>query len=166
MKATENESNAAKTISQTPSDMVRQAYFATDLSLTWCHFAGPTTKRRDRCQCLVENTWNPRVRSNFNFYTLQWRVGWHSVYSFLTSSKHIHTPWGHALQVALTTTASSNKNKPSFHTQEALLTAMELIRFEVLTNKPYTKSYSRIAGDGKLFLSLCIHIIRNIMSAR
>lgn len=81
------------------------------------------------------------------------------VYSFLTSSKHIHTPWGHALQVALTTTASrdaDNKNKPSFHTQEALLTAMELIRFEVLTNKPYTKSYSRIAGDGKLFLSCCI----------
>lgn len=39
--------------------------------------------------------------------------------------------------------------KPPFHTQEALLTALELIRFEVLTDKPYDKTYSRIAGDGK-----------------
>ncbi|KAI9243738.1 temperature dependent protein affecting M2 dsRNA replication [Phascolomyces articulosus] len=64
----------------------------------------------------------------------------------LTSSKHIHTPWGEALTVALAT-ASGKNNKPSFHTQEALLSAVELIRFEVLTDKPYTKSYSRIAGN-------------------
>lgn len=111
MKATENETNAAKTISQTPSDKVLQ--------------------QKDE------------IVANVLWKTLEIR-------DFLTSSKHIHTPWGHALQVALTTTASrdaDNKNKPSFHTQEALLTAMELIRFEVLTNKPYTKSYSRIAGD-------------------
>ncbi|CDH60807.1 xpg i-region protein [Lichtheimia corymbifera JMRC:FSU:9682] len=107
MKATENETNAAKTISQTPSDKVLQ--------------------QKDE------------IVANVLWKTLEIR-------DFLTSSKHIHTPWGHALQVALNTTAS-NKNKPSFHTQEALLTAMELIRFEVLTNKPYTKSYSRIAGD-------------------
>lgn len=49
--------------------------------------------------------------------------------------------------------------KPSFHTQEALLTALELIRFEVLTDKPYDKTYSRIAGDGNVTL-VCTYMIR------
>ena len=72
-------------------------------------------------------------------------------YSLLTSSKHIHTPWGEALTVALATAGDKNKNPP-FHTQEALLSAVELIRFEVLTDKPYTKTYSRIAGNGINFV--------------
>ncbi|KAI9315270.1 temperature dependent protein affecting M2 dsRNA replication [Dichotomocladium elegans] len=67
--------------------------------------------------------------------------------SFLTSSKHIHTPWGRALSVALEHLSSSDAKEPSFHIQEALLSALELIRFEVLIDKPYSKSYSRIAGN-------------------
>ncbi|KAG2214324.1 hypothetical protein INT47_000880 [Mucor saturninus] len=56
---------------------------------------------------------------------------------FLTSSKHIYTPWGQALFTGL----------KSSKTQEALLTALELIRFEVLTNKEYSKTYSHPLGD-------------------
>ncbi|KAG0166946.1 hypothetical protein DFQ30_006536, partial [Apophysomyces sp. BC1015] len=66
---------------------------------------------------------------------------------FLTSSKHIYTPWGRALAVALTTV-----KKPSLDIQEALLTAFELIRFEVLTDKAYSKTYSCIAGNGVMHL--------------
>lgn len=58
---------------------------------------------------------------------------------FLTSSKHIYTPWGQALFTGL----------KSSKTQEALLTALELIRFEVLTNNEYSKTYSNPLGDGK-----------------
>jgi hypothetical protein len=61
----------------------------------------------------------------------------------LTSSKHIYTPWGQALSVAL-------KSKSALlSTQEALLTALELVRFEVLTDKEYSKTYSHPLGDGK-----------------
>lgn len=61
---------------------------------------------------------------------------------FLTSSKHIYTPWGQALATALSTDMDTS-------TQEGLLTALELIRFEVLTNKEYSKTYSHPLGDGK-----------------
>ena len=76
----------------------------------------------------------------------------------MTSSKHIHTPWGEALTVALATAGGKNR-KPSFHTQEALLSAVELIRFEVLTDKPYTKTYSRIAGNGINFVFVSLHYL-------
>lgn len=36
------------------------------------------------------------------------------------------------------------------YAQQALLSALELIRFEVLTDKPYSKTYARIAGDGNV----------------
>ncbi|OAD78751.1 hypothetical protein PHYBLDRAFT_157638 [Phycomyces blakesleeanus NRRL 1555(-)] len=68
---------------------------------------------------------------------------------FLTSSKHIHTPWGRALSVALTNISKTMGVQPTMSTQEAFLTAFELIRFDVLTNKPYSKTYSTIAGDEK-----------------
>ncbi|KAF7727596.1 hypothetical protein EC973_007357 [Apophysomyces ossiformis] len=73
----------------------------------------------------------------------------HAFGSFLTSSKHIYTPWGRALAVALGTMKS-----PSLDIQEALLTAFELIRFEVLTDKPYSKTYSSIPGNGKIHLTI------------
>ncbi|KAL7309521.1 hypothetical protein PS15m_010389 [Mucor circinelloides] len=59
---------------------------------------------------------------------------------FLTSSKHIYTPWGQALSLAL-------KSNSNLSTQEAFLTALELVRFQVLTNKEYSKTYSHPLGD-------------------
>jgi hypothetical protein len=59
---------------------------------------------------------------------------------FLSCSKHIYTPWGQALSTALKSTITQ---------PESLLTALELIRFEVLTNKEYSKTYSQPLGDGK-----------------
>ncbi|RCH91950.1 hypothetical protein CU098_001354, partial [Rhizopus stolonifer] len=61
---------------------------------------------------------------------------------FLTSSKHIYTPWGQALAGTL----ASNPTM-LLSTQEALLTALELIRFEVLTDREYSKTYSHPLGD-------------------
>lgn len=66
---------------------------------------------------------------------------------FLTCSKHIYTPWGQALAVGL----SASNTHP-----EAMLTALELIRFEVLTNKEYSKTYSHPLGDGKLLIGSII----------
>lgn len=63
--------------------------------------------------------------------------------SFVTSSKHVFTPWGKALYTTL-------KGEPvSLAMQEALLTALELTRFEVLNNRNYSKTYSRSLGNGK-----------------
>ncbi|CAO3685598.1 unnamed protein product [Rhizopus stolonifer] len=60
---------------------------------------------------------------------------------FVTSSKHVFTPWGKALYTTL-------KGEPvSLAMQEALLTALELTRFEVLNNKNYSKTYSRSLGN-------------------
>lgn len=61
----------------------------------------------------------------------------------------MYTPWGRALGIALSTMSDGKDQAPPMATQEAYLTALELIRFEVLTNKPYSKSYSKIAGNGK-----------------
>lgn len=58
----------------------------------------------------------------------------------MTSSKHIYTPWGKALSLAL-------KSNSTLATQEAFLTALELVRFEVLTDKEYSKTYSHPLGD-------------------
>jgi hypothetical protein len=69
---------------------------------------------------------------------------------FLTSSKHIYTPWGQALSAALK--FSTAAITPS--TQEALLTAFELVRFEVLTNQEYSKTYSHTLGDGKCHVDI------------
>ncbi|KAI9262056.1 temperature dependent protein affecting M2 dsRNA replication-domain-containing protein [Sporodiniella umbellata] len=60
---------------------------------------------------------------------------------FVTSSRHVFTPWGRALNEAL------KGDSVSLTTQEALLTALELTRFEVLTNKAYSKTYTRSAGN-------------------
>ncbi|CEG64051.1 hypothetical protein RMATCC62417_01095 [Rhizopus microsporus] len=60
---------------------------------------------------------------------------------FVTSSKHVHTPWGKALHVSL---KGDDVPRPM---QEALLTALELIRFEVLTNKTFSKTYTRPLGN-------------------
>ncbi|KAG2236720.1 hypothetical protein INT48_000718 [Thamnidium elegans] len=58
---------------------------------------------------------------------------------FLSCSKHIYTPWGQALSTAFKSTTITQP--------ESLLTALELIRFEVLTNKEYSKTYSQPLGD-------------------
>ncbi|KAI9021617.1 temperature dependent protein affecting M2 dsRNA replication-domain-containing protein [Phycomyces nitens] len=107
IRATENETKAAKTISK-PSSKILQG--------------------------------KDEIVANVLWKTLEIR-------DFLTS-KHIHTPWGRALSVALNTSKKMGTH-PTMSTQEAFLTAFELIRFDVLTNKPYSKTYSTIAGDEK-----------------
>ncbi|KAI8979044.1 temperature dependent protein affecting M2 dsRNA replication [Mycotypha africana] len=63
---------------------------------------------------------------------------------FVTSLKHVPTPWGKALASGL----NRDTDTPTgTHVQEALLTALELIRFEVLTNREFSKTYSRPLGD-------------------
>lgn len=53
------------------------------------------------------------------------------LFSFVTS-KHIHTHWGTAF-----TAAATDDN------QDALLTAFELIRFDILTSNEYSKTYEK-----------------------
>lgn len=65
------------------------------------------------------------------------------LFSFITSSKHLLTPWGKALNTAF------KGDQVSRSMQEALLTALELIRFEVLSNKTYSKTYTKPLGNGK-----------------
>ncbi|KAG1559523.1 hypothetical protein G6F46_002736 [Rhizopus delemar] len=60
---------------------------------------------------------------------------------FITSSKHLLTPWGKALNTAF---KGDQVPRPM---QEALLTALELIRFEVLSNKTYSKTYTKPLGN-------------------
>lgn len=72
--------------------------------------------------------------------------------SFVTSSKHVHTPWGKALHVSL---KGDDVPRPM---QEALLTALELIRFEVLTNKTFSKTYTRPLGNGKKIINARIYL--------
>lgn len=87
----------------------------------------------------------PLVEKNEIVANVLWKTL--EIRDFLTSSKHIYTPWGQAFATALNTLPNSTQT-----TQEALLTALELIRFEVLTNNEYSKTYSHPLGDGK-FLS-------------
>ncbi|KAI7872052.1 temperature dependent protein affecting M2 dsRNA replication-domain-containing protein [Spinellus fusiger] len=64
------------------------------------------------------------------------------------SSRHAPTVWGSALSAGLS--AITKGNEPvSSEVQEALLTALDLIRSDVLTNKPFSKNYSSIGGDEK-----------------
>lgn len=72
---------------------------------------------------------------------------------FLSCSKHIYTPWGQALSTALKSSSAITQQP------ESLLTALELIRFEVLTNKEYSKTYSQPLGDGKQknFICVCMY---------
>jgi hypothetical protein len=90
------------------------------------------------------HTQNLLVEKNEIVANVLWKTL--EIRDFLTSSKHIYTPWGQALATAL---KSLPNTASSTTTQEALLTALELIRFEVLTNKDYSRTYSQPLGDGK-----------------
>lgn len=94
------------------------------------HDEAKASKTINHKQQLVEKN---EIVANVLWKTLEIR-------DFLTSSKHIHTPWGQALSTALENTLDAPM-------QEAMLTALELIRFEVLTNKEYSKTYSHPLGD-------------------
>lgn len=98
------------------------------------HDEAKASKTINHKQQLVEKN---EIVANVLWKTLEIR-------DFLTSSKHIHTPWGQALSTALENTLDAPM-------QEAMLTALELIRFEVLTNKEYSKTYSHPLGDGNVF---------------
>jgi hypothetical protein len=78
-------------------------------------------------------------------HVLKFHIECPHLFSFVTS-KHIHTHWGTAF-----TAAATDDN------QEALLTAFELIRFDILTSNEYSKTYEK-GPKGKAVISSWRHI--------
>lgn len=131
------EKTSAWSVSKTFIDQELKAQDADKVDIKFCirsiHDEAKASKTiNQQQQQLVEKN---EIVANVLWKTLEIR-------DFLTSSKHIYTPWGQALSAAL------EKNKLDSSMQEAILTALELIRFEVLTNKEYSKTYSHPLGDG------------------
>ncbi|CAO3618472.1 unnamed protein product [Mucor hiemalis] len=130
------EKTSAWSVSKTFIDQELKAQDADKVDIKFCirsiHDEAKASKTiNQQQQQLVEKN---EIVANVLWKTLEIR-------DFLTSSKHIYTPWGQALSAAL------EKNKLDSSMQEAILTALELIRFEVLTNKEYSKTYSHPLGD-------------------